>query len=167
MNKIFSRILLFALLTLVQVFILNKIHLFGYATPFLYLYFILTLKQDLSRNKLMLWSFAIGLVVDIFSNTFGIHAAACTLIAFLRPPLLRLLAMREESDPDTPGIRSMGAGAFRRYAFITILIHHAVVFMLEYFSFAYPLPLAISILSSTIFTLLMVMSIEHIIGNKS
>ena len=71
MHTFFSRLLNFVILILVQVFILNKIHLFGYATPMLYVWFILTLEAGTGRNKAMLWAFVMGLVIDIFSNTFG------------------------------------------------------------------------------------------------
>ncbi|MCR5139336.1 MAG: rod shape-determining protein MreD [Bacteroidaceae bacterium] len=165
MNRTLSRILTFVVLALVQVFILNKIHLFGYATPLLYLYFILTLGQDVSRNKLMLSAFALGLVIDVFSNTFGIHAAASTLTAFLRPALIRLFFLRGgDGEPFTPGIHAMGVGAFVRYALLATLLHHTLVFCLEYFSFAYLLPLAISIGGSTLLTLMLVMAIEHVKG---
>jgi len=164
MNRTLSRIISFLVLALVQVFILNKIHLFGYATPLLYIYFVLTLGQDVTRNKLMLWAFVLGLVIDVFSNTFGIHAAASTLLAFLRPVLIRLFFIRDEGEPFVPGIRAMGGGAFARYALLGTLVHHTVVFCLEYFSFAYLLPLAISIGSSTLLTMLFVMAIEHIKG---
>lgn len=164
MNRTLSRILAFIVLALVQVFILNKIHLFGYATPLLYLYFILTLGQGVTRNQLMLLAFVLGLVIDVFSNTFGIHAAASTLVAFLRPALIRLFFLRDEGEPFTPGIRAMGGGAFARYALLATLIHHTVVFCLEYFSFAYLLPLAISIGGSTLLTMILVMAIEHVKG---
>ena len=55
-------------LVLLQVLVLNYIHIAGYATPFLYIYFILKLDTGVSRNELMLWGFFLGLCVDIFST---------------------------------------------------------------------------------------------------
>lgn len=77
-------------LILLQVLILNNVHIAGVATPFLYVYFILKFNSGTSRNELMLWGFCIGLAIDIFSNTPGMNAAATVLLAFLRPLFLRL-----------------------------------------------------------------------------
>lgn len=60
------RILWFVGLVLLQVLILNNIHLAGYATPFLYTYFILKFPSSVSRNELLLWAFFLGLIIDIF-----------------------------------------------------------------------------------------------------
>ena len=166
MSRTVSRILEFLILVLVQTLILSRIALFGYATPMLYILFVLTLGQDLSKNKLMLCGFAIGIVIDVFSNTFGIHAAATTLVAFLRPMLIRLFFLRDESNLFIPGIKTMGSGSFRRYALLAILIHHTVVYMLEYFSFAHPLQLVLHIVCSTLLTLLFVMAVERIISSR-
>ena len=73
-------------LILLQVLILNNVHIAGVATPFLYVYFILKFNSGTSRNELMVWGFCMGLAIDIFSNTPGMNAAATVLLAFLRPP---------------------------------------------------------------------------------
>lgn len=76
-------------LVLLQVLVLNYVHIGQYATPLFYIYFILKFHTDTGRKELMLWSFAIGLCIDIFSNTPGMNAAAAVLLAFCRPLLLR------------------------------------------------------------------------------
>ena len=84
----------FICLVLLQVLILNNVHIAGYATPFLYIYLILKFESDVSRNTLMLWAFFLGLTVDVFSDTPGMNAAATVLLAFLRPIFLRLFVPR-------------------------------------------------------------------------
>lgn len=162
MGKIISRLLWFVGLVLLQVFILNRILWFGVATPFLYLYFILTMEQSMSRNKLMLWAFAIGLTVDIFSNTFGIHAASATFVAFIRPVLLRVFFLRDENELFEPGIRTMGTARFWHFACTGTLIHHTIVCLLEFFSLSHPLMLLMRILASILFTMLFIMAVEFI-----
>lgn len=167
MYSFLRRLVTFITLILVQVFILDKIHLFGYATPMLYVWFILTLGTDEGRNKTMLWAFAMGLAIDFFGNTFGIHAASATLLAFVRPALIRLFFIRNDGETFVPSIQSMGAGAFRGYALLGILLHHIEVFVLEYFSFDYLVPMAISLGSSVVLTMLFVMAVERIFGHRS
>lgn len=83
-----QRIKWFVILLLVQVLVLNHVHIYQYATPLLYIYFILKLNSQVNRKVLMGWAFALGLSIDIFSNTPGLNAAAATFLAFVRPPLL-------------------------------------------------------------------------------
>ena len=77
----------FVVLVLIQALILNNIHFLRIATPFLYLYFIIKMPVGTSRDLVVLFSFLIGLVIDMFSNTPGMHAAACTLAGFIREPM--------------------------------------------------------------------------------
>ena len=77
----------FVLLTLVQVLIFSRIHLFGYATAYIYIIFIIKLPRHTTRNELLIWSFLFGLGVDIFCNTPGLNAAATTLLGLVRNPL--------------------------------------------------------------------------------
>ena len=81
-------------LVLLQVLILNNVHIAGYATPFLYIYLILKFESDVPRNALMLWAFFLGLAVDILSDTPGMNAAATVLLAFLRSYACLCLAIR-------------------------------------------------------------------------
>ena len=82
-------------LILLQVLILNHVHIAGVATPFLYVYIILNFNYGTSRNELMVWGFCMGLAIDIFSNTPGMNAAATVLLAFLRPLFLSLFKPRD------------------------------------------------------------------------
>ena len=89
-NNILRGFFYFVVLVLIQVLVLNNIHFLRVATPFLYLYFILKMPVGTSRTNVVFFSFLIGLVIDIFSNTPGMHAAACTFAGFIREPLIRL-----------------------------------------------------------------------------
>lgn len=149
-------------LALVQVLVLNNIFLFGVATPFLYIYPILILNRNLDRNILMVIAFAVGLAVDIFSNTPGVNAGASVLIAFMRPGVLRMYAPREEFDDFEPSIHVLGPWPFLRYALTALLIHHAALFLLEAFSLAHIGYLSLRIVCSTLLTTLLVMAIEFI-----
>ena len=102
-------------LVLLQVLILNNVHIAGYATPFLYIYFILKFSSGTSRNELMLWAFFFGLTIDIFSDTPGMNAAATVLLAFLRPSLLRLFTPRDNPDSLIPSFKTMGISPFLKY----------------------------------------------------
>lgn len=162
MEKILNRAAWFVILFLVQVLFLNNIHLFGLATPFIYVYFILTLDKDVDRNTLMLLAFALGVLVDIFSNTPGVNAGASVFLAFLRVRLLRLFTPREEFENFEPGIKVMGVWSFVRYASVAVLLHHVVLFLLEAFSFVNIGYLLLRILCSALLTVMFVLAIDFI-----
>lgn len=155
-----QRGLWFLLLVLVQVLVFNHIHIGGYATPFIYVYFILVLNRDVSRNTLLLLGFSLGLVIDVFSNTPGMNAAATTLLAFLRPSLMTLFVPRDSNDDWEPGIRSMGISPFLGYAVVCVLLHHIVLLVMDTFSFFNWGLLLLKILFSTLLTTCCVMALE-------
>ena len=162
MERLFSRIAWFVSLVMVQVLMLNNICLFGLATPFVYIYFLLAIDKDVDRNALMLIAFLLGLSIDVFSNTPGVNAGASVLIAFMRPVLLRLFSPRDEYENFEPGIYTLGPWAFVRYAFVTALLHHTVLFLLEAFSFVNLGYLSLRILCSALLTVALVMAIEFV-----
>ena len=145
---------------LLQVLILNNVHIAGYATPFLYIYLVLKFESDTPRNALMLWAFFLGLAVDIFSDTPGMNAAAAVLPAFLRPLFLRLFVPRDTPDAFVPGIRTLGVLPFLKYLVAGVLVHHGMLLSLEFFSFAHIGTLLLRIVASTLLSVTCIMAIE-------
>lgn len=162
MERMLTRIAWFIGLVLVQALLLNNISLFGLATPFVYIYFLLVVDRDADRNALMVMAFLLGLAVDVFSNTPGVNAGASVLVAFIRPGLLRLFSPRDEYENFEPGIYTLGIWAFVRYATIVAFLHHTALFFLETFSTANIGYLSLRILCSTLLTMMLVMSIEFV-----
>lgn len=162
MEKLLNRVAWFFALALLQVLLFNNIYWFGLATPFLYVYFILVLDRDVNRNYLMLYAFALGILIDIFSNTPGVNAAASVSLAFIRPGLLRLFSPRDEFENFEPSISVLGVWSFFRYALIAILLHHSLLFFLEAFSVAHLGYLLLRVVCSTLLTLVLVMGTEFI-----
>ncbi|WP_455592021.1 rod shape-determining protein MreD [Bacteroides sp.] len=149
-------------LVLLQVLILNNVHILGIATPFLYVYFILKFDTGTSRNELMLWGFCIGLSIDIFSNTPGMNAAATVMLAFVRPLLLNLFTPRDNPDSLVPSFKSMGVSSFLKYLIVCVFVHHFVLLTLEFFSFTSIPLLLLRVVSSTILTVTCIMAVEGV-----
>ncbi|AVM52715.1 rod shape-determining protein MreD [Bacteroides zoogleoformans] len=149
-------------LVLLQVLILNNVHIMGYATPFLYIYLILKFESDASRNELMLWAFFLGLTVDVFSDTPGMNAAASVLLAFLRPIVFRLFVPRDTLDGIVPAVHTMGISPFLKYLVVGVFVHHGMLLVVEFFSLAYIGTLLVRIAVSTILTVGCIMAVEGI-----
>ena len=153
-------------LVLIQVLVLNQMHISGYATPFLYIYFILKINSKVGRNELMLWAFMLGLTVDIFGNTPGMNAAAATCLAFSRSSLLRLSTLRSEDEAFYPGIKSLGVSSFSRYALLASVLFCTVLLLIVTFSFFHVGRLILKIIASTISTFIFIFCAESIGGKK-
>ena len=149
-------------LILLQTQVLNNIHIFGVGTPFLYVYFLLKFDSAVSRNELMLWAFLMGLVIDVFSDSLGMHAASAVLLAFVRPVLLRLFTPRDAFDSIVPSVQSMGGSFFYKYLFSALLVHHSVLLLLGFFSLSHLPFLLVKIVSCVAFTALCVTAVEWI-----
>lgn len=162
MERLLTRIAWFVGLVLVQALIFNNICLFGLATPFIYVYFLLVLDRDIDHNVLMLVAFLLGLTVDVFSNTPGVNAGASVLVAFMRPTLLRLFSPRDEYENFEPGIYTLGFGAFVRYSVAVVLLHHTALFLFEVFSLANIGYMLLRILCSSLLTVLLVVALEFV-----
>jgi len=86
----------FVFLILFQVLILNNIQFSGYINPYFYIYFILLLPFETPRWLLLLSAFLLGLSLDAFTNTFGLNASACVLMAFARPFVISAISTGTE-----------------------------------------------------------------------
>jgi rod shape-determining protein MreD len=138
MSELLKNMIRFVLFILVQVFILFKIPpLHRFITPYLYFLYILWLPFNLSRSLLMLIGFIFGLCLDYFSKTPGLHAAACTLLAYFRPFLINLLITQEGTEKNyaSPSITSMGWAPYFTYVLVLTFLHHIYLVLLEWMSF--------------------------------
>lgn len=162
MSELLKNIVRFILLILLQVFVLDKVVLHGYATPYLYMLFVLLLPFSMPRWGLMVVAVLLGLCLDAFSNTPGMHAAACLIIAYCRPFVINILSPQGgfETARKTPSVTAMGWMPFMTYAVILVLIHHAVYFSLEVFDFHNLLFLLLKIVLSTLASLVLIILYE-------
>ncbi len=126
----------FILLVLLQVLVLDNVQFYGFILPYVYVMFILLLPFQISKSWLLILAFVMGITIDFFGNTLGLHAAALVFMAFARPGVLRFYFPRLEADPnDEPGILKLGFWGFLRYAFTLVLLEQIVLTFLELFSF--------------------------------
>jgi rod shape-determining protein MreD len=154
---------MFAVLVLAQVLVLNQVQVSGYINPFVYVLFILLLPVSTPRYLLLILGFLIGFVVDIFSNSLGIHAAATVLIAFIRPYVIRLISSREEDRNEYPGLRQNKFSWFLYYTSIMVFVHHFALFYLEYFTFSHFFSTFLKVLLSSVFTIFVIVLSQFII----
>ncbi|MEO8884475.1 MAG: rod shape-determining protein MreD [Mucilaginibacter sp.] len=133
-RAIIVNIIRFVVLVFIQVFLLKNITLYNLSTPYLYILFILLLPFEIPNILLFLLAFIIGLTVDAFYNTPGLHAASCVLLAFARVLFISITVQKDgfDNEPE-PTLSIMGFRWFFTYAVILTLLHHFFLFNLEVF----------------------------------
>jgi rod shape-determining protein MreD len=151
-------------LVFLQVLVLNHVYLGGFINPYLYVYFILLMPFDTPKWMLLTASFALGFSVDIFTNTIGLNAAACVLMAFARPFVTELISSGTESlIGDTPSLKNQGIKWFLYYSILLVLIHHFALFYLEVFRFSEFFLTFTRVLLSAVFTLILILISEYLL----
>ena len=156
-------VIIFVVLVLIQVLFLNQVQFSGFVNPYIYILFIMLLPLKAPRYAILIGAFLLGLSVDIFSNTLGIHAFASVFIAYVRPVIIRVITNREEDMSDYPGLRQNGMGWFLYYTTLMVLIHHSVLFFVEVFSFANFLDTLYRILLSSISSIFVIVLSQFIV----
>jgi rod shape-determining protein MreD len=160
-------ILLFVVIVLVQVLVLNNIQLSGFINPYLYVLFLLLLPFETPNWFQLFLGFFLGLTIDIFSGTIGIHTSATVFLAYLRPHILNLMAPREGYETGTlPRIYYYGFRWFLQYTVILVLAHHIFLFFMEAFRFSDFFTTLLRALVSAFFSILLILISQFIFNRK-
>lgn len=146
----------------IQVVIFNNMNFLGYISPFPYILYIILYPVNSNRSGLIISSFLLGLVMDMFCNSGGIHATACVILSYYRPYIFKFsfglsyeyqtIKLNESLTPE-------------RFSFIlvSVLLHHIVLFTLEAFQFKFIIDVLLRTLFSTIFTIITSIIIIYLI----
>ena len=166
MNNIIYNLILGASLILMQSLFLNNINLLEYLNPFIYIYFIIYYPIKNNRSVFIILAFIYGLLIDLFSDTHGIHAASTLCIAYFRPYLLKLFfGMAYEHQVVKFDTLELKQNIF--YLFSMIIIHHIILFSLEVFDLSKANLIFDNIISNSIFTFISVYVLYEFLTRKS
>jgi rod shape-determining protein MreD len=94
--------------------------------------FILFLPVNFSKSLVLFLSALMGFCIDLFSGELGLHMAACTLTAYVRPYLLKRISTSDELE--IPPINKIHFGQYLIYTGTLVILHHLLLFSLETFN---------------------------------
>lgn len=168
MNKdIIGFAFLFIMLLLLQVLICNHIALFNVAVPIIFIYFIIRLPIWMGKGWLFSLSFLLGLIVDICSDTPGVNALACTLLAAIKEPVYYAYVPRDDNTKLlTPSISTLGVAPYSKFLVTMVAIYCLLVFTIEYFNFADVKAVVILSGASCAFTFIILLALDCLIISK-
>ncbi|MCU0444428.1 MAG: Rod shape-determining protein MreD [Microscillaceae bacterium] len=147
----------------IQVFFAKHLELFGVAFCFMYVNYLLIMPIQTDRLVMLLTAFLLGLLVDMFYDTLGIHSFACVFIAYFRPFLISFLS---KEDIFALSIKETGLVWFVRYAGILLFVHHFWLFFLQQFNFSMFLATLLKVSASTLFTLLVCLMVQYMFSSS-
>lgn len=156
-RTIFSTLLQFVLIALVQMLLLNNIKVFGYIEPMLYIWFIILLPNNFPKWLVMILGFFMGLTVDLFSAQVGFHTATATFTATIKPIMLSWFTNNFDLNTFSPSAKEMGFTNYLGFASLMVFLHTTIFICIDTFSFAYIGQLLLTILLSSIVNLILVM----------
>jgi rod shape-determining protein MreD len=152
----------FILLLAAQVIIFNNFNFLGYINPFPYILFIILYPVNGNKYGLLAASFFLGLTMDLFCNSGGVHAAACLMLAYFRPSLFKFsFGLSYEYQT----VRLNDVLTPERFSFIllAVIIHHLSLFVLEVFTFEFLWDIILRTIVSTLFTIIICILIIYLI----
>lgn len=163
MSDFFRNIFRFALFLLIEVYVLSRVpHLHKLISPSIYFLFILWLPFSLTDRWLLIVAFITGLSLDYFTQTPGLHASACVLIAYVRPYIIRVLTPRDNSDFNyrEPSPQSLLWAPYAFYVTLLTLFHNTWLVFLEWLSVGSFSDFVVKVLGSTAISLLLIFTVE-------
>lgn len=164
MSKIaFAYIVKVVLLVLAQAVIFNNLVLFGTAVPLVFVYAIISMPISWPTNLSVTIGFLLGLTVDVFSNTYGVNALSCTVLAFARKPIFHLYVQRDDDLAGLkPSQRSMGSPAFLKYMVTMTVAYCALALTVDSLAVFSLWRILLQIVASSIFTAALIYALDSI-----
>ena len=170
MNLVVKNIIRLTLMLAIQVFVLNKVPpLHQFIVPYFYFVFLLWLPFKITRTALLFVAFGLGYLTDIFYKTPGLHMAACVLLAYLRPPFIKLLLPKEATEwgNEEPSRKTMGQVPYITYVVGLTLIHNVYLILLEWLQFGSFLYFTGKLLATTLVSLLLIIIADLLLSRNS
>lgn len=168
LNILLKYIGFFILLAFLQVLVINNIHLTKLGiTPFFYILLIIILPFDTPKWSLLIFAFFLGLFIDIFEDTGGVHASATVAIAFIRPFILKIFSVRDGYSPESrPGIFWYGLAWFFKYALVLTIVHSFIYYLVLELSFQHFLITLSKVLLTSLITILLIIISQYLVYKK-
>lgn len=166
-KDVISNLCILLCLVVIQVLVCNNIMLFNIAMAFVFIYVIIRLPIDMNTNRLLTWAFLAGLAVDIFADTPGVNALACTLLAMLKRPMFFAYVPKDDRTKNiTPSLSSLGFAVYGKYLFSMVTVYCLLAFTIEYFNFADVKEIVIMSAASAALTFIILLGIDSLLARK-
>lgn len=146
----------FIVVILLQVLLFNRLQIGGVCHPYVYILCLLMMPATLPHSVDMLIGALVGLTMDVFCNSMGIHMAACVLVMLLRPYMLGQMVNDKDRLNEEISMHSLGIETMIQYTVLLVLIHHLTVFLIASWSWSH---IGFALLETTVSSLISIVLI--------
>ncbi len=161
-SAVFVNFARFLLLLILQILLFNNLNLFGYINPYPYILFIILYPVNGNKTALLVGSFLLGICLDMFCNSGGVHALASIVLAYSRPAIFKF-SFGLSYEYQTVKLNDSLTPERFTFLLLAVAIHHFTLFFLEIFRLNFLWEILVKTLLTTLFTLLICISIIYLI----
>jgi len=167
MTKTVIQFIALFLVLLVLQLVCNKIVLFNVAMPVVFIYLILRLPVNLHSGWVLTIAFFSGLLMDIFNNTPGMNALACTIMAAMRRPVFNLFVSREnDMNIPIPSVETMGVGDYFKYMATLVTVYCTLIFLIQAFTLHNILLTLARIVASSVLSVIVIFGLDSLVSTR-
>ena len=160
--KILQEIGRLLLIFVLQVLLFDHLHIGSWGIVMMYILFLINLPIRIPRWAEMLIGLLVGIMMDVWHSSLGIHIAACVALSFVRPLLLNNAIQDIERIKDNISVQTIGRIEYTKCAVVLTILHHFIVFSLETWNIQFWWIVILQTLISSAMTLCVILGYEHL-----
>ena len=150
------------LIFVLQVLLFDHLHIGSWGIMMIYILFLINLPIRIPRWAEMLIGLLVGIMMDVWHSSLGIHIAACVALSFVRPLLLTNAVQDIERIKDNISVQTIGRIEYTKCAVILTIMHHFIVSSLETWNIQFWWIVILQTLISSAMTLCVILGYEYL-----
>ena len=167
MNQYYPRVfLLSCFLILLQLLIFDRVNLFGFMNPSIYIIILITYRYDLDQFNFIIVGFLLGFMMDILGQSAGSHSLSCVTISFLRPLITKFSLGPNYDDFSSPFSSGILISNRILYCLLIIFLHELILNAYSYFNWTHTFKILKLTIANSIFTFIILISILNLFNTK-
>ena len=167
MNQYYPKVFLLSLfLIFLQVLIFDRINLFGFMNPSIYIIVLIIHRYDLDQFNYIVVGFLLGFTMDILSQSAGSHSLSCSTISFLRPLINKFSLCPNYEDFSSPFSDGILISNKVLYCFLITVVHQIILNAYSYFNWTHTFVILKLTVANSIFTFILIVSVLNLFSTK-
>lgn len=167
MNQYYPKVFLLSLfLIFLQVLIFDRINLFGFMNPSIYIIVLIIHRYDLDQFNYIVVGFLLGFIMDVLSQSAGSHSLSCVTISFLRPLINKFSLGPNYEDFSSPFSDGILISNKVLYCFLITIIHQIILNAYSYFNWTHTFVILKLTIANSIFTFIVIVSVLNLFTTK-
>ena len=167
MNQNYPKVFfLSCFLIFIQLLIFDRVNLFGFMNPSIYVIILIIHRYDLDQFNFIVIGFLLGFIMDVLSQSAGSHSFSCVTVSFIRPLITKFSLGPNYEDFSTPFSDGILISNRFLYYFLIILIHQIILNAFSYFNWTHTFVILKLTIANSIFTFILIVSILNLFSTK-